>query len=194
MSFKLPKGFEVQKSDFYFGCDAYISVPIRCTFMNKDKNIVIGIYFGVPPSVEEVERMNSEAPLFHKKRAFYPDSNYIYGAKAKADTIRHKLIYLDYNYVKKSNNADRGAVYTRHCLAPNYLVVEGDSQRVVTDYQYKKNPSGKVIRTYNHNKVVTIAKTGRGHIEIDYLYTDKVSDKEMDNVVLTTSKMLQFNE
>lgn len=194
MTFHMPKDYIAQKTDFYFGCDAFLSAPIHYTILHKNKNIVIGIYFASYPSREELNRIHAEQPVFHKKRGFEPDSNYIYGAKAMADTIHHKIIYLPRKYVWLHNYADRGAIYVRNCQTPLYLVGDHNDLRVITDYTLKKEGTKKtIVRTYKHNKVVTLSKDGRGHIELVYLYTDDVSEKQIEQEMQANAKMLQFN-
>lgn len=193
MQFFLPKDYVAQKSNFYFGCDAFLSAPIHYTILKKNKNILIGIYFGKSPEPIELSRIRSEQKMFHEKSTFESDSNYIYGAKAKADTIHHTILYLPQAFVRMNNNGDRGVVYIRNCKTPMYLVDDHGNVRAVTDYEFKKHKPGKILKTYNHNKIVSISKDGRGHIELAYLYTDNVSEKEINKEIITTSKMLQFN-
>lgn len=194
MTFHMPKDYIAQKTDFYFGCDAFISAPIHYSILHKSKNIVIGIYFGSYPSKEELNRIRSEQSVIHKKRIFAPDSNYIYGAKATADTIHHKIIYLTRENTWINNYADRGAIYVRNCHTPLYLVNDHNDLRVITDYALKKESVKKlIVRTYRHNKVVTLSKDGRGHIELVYLYTDHVSESQINKEIQANAKMLQFN-
>ncbi|MGF7232466.1 hypothetical protein, partial [Arachidicoccus sp.] len=101
--------------------------------------------------------------------------------------------YLPHESLKNKCNGDRGVEYVRNCKTPMYLIDNHNKIMVMTDYEFKKNNTGKILRTYNHNKIVSISKDGRGHIELDYLYTDSISEKEINKEILMTAKMLQFN-
>jgi hypothetical protein len=172
MNFILPKGYFAQKNDFYFNCDAFLSVPIHYTILKKNRNVLIGIYFG--------------GPIIHN------DSNYIAGVKMKADTINHRIIYLPHEFVKKNNNADRGVEYSRNCQIPIYLIDVHNKTKVATKYEFMKGT--KILKRYNHNKILSISKDGIGHVELDYLYTDAVTEKEIEKEIRETSKMLRFND
>lgn len=193
MQFFLPNDYVAQKSDFYFGCDAFLSAPIHYTILKKNENILIGIYFGRAATPIELSRTHTAQAIFHEKTYYEDDSNYVYGAKAKADTINHKIVYFPQEFVKTNNNGNRGVEYVRNCKTPMYLVDNHGKVMIMTDYDFKKSNTGKILKTYKHNKIVSISKDGRGHIELDYLYTNDVSEKEIINEIFTTSKMLRFN-
>jgi hypothetical protein len=164
----LPEDYTPLKSDFYFGCDAFLSAPIHYTILKKKQNILIGINFNRAPTPIELNRTHAAQAMFHEKTYFVSDSNYVYAAKAEADTTHHRIIYLPHESLKNKCNGDRGVEYVRNCKTPMYLID-------------------------NHNKIVSISKDGRGHIELDYLYTDSISEKEINKEILMTAKMLQFN-
>ena len=164
MSFKMPSFYIERDSNFNFTCwDRQIRPPMMFNIMKKDSNVRIAINFQRGPTDDELIRIKS----FYNP-SFDPDSNYMHHVREYATGQNHKLVFLDKDYVKKHFNADNAVLYERNCIIP-------------------------VDKIYTHNKEMTIAKNGRGYVEITFIYTDVITEKEIDKEILNTANMLRYN-
>ena len=164
MRFNMPSDYVIRDSGVYFICgDGKIPPPIMYNIIKKDKSIIIAIHIQVRPTENEINKIRG---FFNPN--FDPDSNYFYHAMAYATGENHKFIQLGRNYVKKHFNADGAILYIQNCNIP-------------------------VDNIYAHNKEIAISKNGRGFVNITYLYTDAMTEKEIGNEILKTVNMIWYN-
>ncbi|MBO9621020.1 MAG: hypothetical protein J7539_18535 [Niabella sp.] len=96
------------------------------------------------------------------------EDNYLRTAVNRADTMHHKIIYYDSAFSKQTFNADHVVAITRNCTLP--------------------------YKNLNNNRVFFIARNGRCHIELTYLYTDKMKKKIEPEIERTLKTILKFKD